>query len=99
MQPEKLIRLPGDPMLAVDEMGYLRDQSDVPSRDFDGLRLRCVLDAMRLSSWDWPSAMFAIGGLDSDDEPTMYPGDRELEWLKSIAPDEDWSDFEVRWDT
>jgi hypothetical protein len=43
--------------------------------------------------------MFAIGGLDSDAEPTMYPGERELEWLKEIAPEENWADFEVHWDT
>jgi hypothetical protein len=91
--------MPHDPGLAVDEMGFIRDQSEVPTNDFDGLRLRCVLDSMRLSSWDWPSAMFAIGGLDADDEPTMYPGDREVAWLRTMAPEEDWDDFETRWDT
>ena len=84
--------------LTIDEMGFIRCP-DNPDRDFDNLRLRAVLDAMRISSWDWPSAMYAIGGLDCDDEPTMYPGDREIAWLQSIAPDENWEDFEIHWDT
>jgi hypothetical protein len=83
--------------LTIDEMGFIR--ADDPGRDFDGLRLRCVLDTMRESSWDWPSAMFTIGGLDSDDEPTMYPGDREIAWLREIAPEENWDDFDIHWDT
>jgi hypothetical protein len=92
---EKLTRL-GDE-LSVDEAGFIR--ADDPANNFDGLSLRALLDCMRISAWDWPSAMFAIGGLDCDDEPTMYPGERELEWLKSIAPEGDWDNFELGWDT
>ena len=86
--------------LAVDRYGFLRDTSEVPTHDFDGLSLRAVLNAMRESSWDWPSAMMAIGGLDNEeDEATMHPGERELDWLKSIAPEENWDDFNLLWDT
>jgi len=84
--------------LNISPMGRIRCPLD-PNRDFVGLHLRPLLNAMRESAWDWPSAMFAIGGLDSDDEPTMYPGDREIAWLKSIAPEENWDDFNIHWDT
>jgi hypothetical protein len=86
------------PDLVVED-GFIRDISEMPQSDFDGLSLRAVLDAMRQSSWDWPSAMFAIGGLDCEAEPTMYPGDREVAWLKEVAPDENWDDFDTMWDT
>jgi hypothetical protein len=95
-EEEKLTQL-GDPDLAVDEYGMIRSKD--PARDFDGLHLRALLDCMRQSSWDWPSAMFAIGGLDHEDEPTMYPGDREIAWLKEVAPEADWSNFDTMWDT
>jgi hypothetical protein len=97
-EEEKLTKLASG--LFVDEMGFIRDTStEGPVSDFDGLSLRALLDCMRQSAWDWPSAMFAIGGLDSDDEPTMYPSDREIAWLKEVAPEENWDNFEIHWDT
>jgi len=65
---------------------------------YEGLYLRPVLDAMRQSAWDWPTAMQALG-IGKGIHSTMYPDDRELSGLKHIAPHENWSRFSLEWDT
>ena len=63
---------------------------------FEGLYLRALLDTMRKSAWDWPTAMDALGIEGTD---TMHPEEVDLEVLKKIAPEEDWEGFDLLWDT
>ncbi len=72
---------------------------------FEGLYLRPLLEAMRVSAWDWPSAMGALGLVTKNEVSavTMYPGDDgeafDFESLRNRFPEEDWNDFQTFWDT
>ena len=55
--------------------------------EYEGLYLLPLLRAMADSSWDFPSAMFALGmgELFADEEPTMHPAEEEAEIVIKAA--------------
>ena len=74
------------------------------------MTLRAFLDETRENAWDFPSAMGALGinpppGMYPEDpgdlgtDFAMHPGEKEREFLRSLAPDQDWDTFDLNFDT
>lgn len=80
------------------EIVKIYEDGDIQGGPYEGLNLRCLLEAMRDSAWDWPSACGVLGLLQGFDE-TMYPGEAQMAYLKELCPNENWDDFNMSWDT
>lgn len=90
--------------MKIDENGLIEEGP------YEGLYLRPLLDAMKDSSWDFPSAMMTLefdpkqfyGDEDRSRDNwgfTMHPGEYELDILRKMFPEENWKDFNMSWDT
>lgn len=81
-------------MPEIDEDGLIK------GGEYGSLYVRPLLDAMRESAWDWPSAMMALE-MPGAEDASMYPSpeDEHFKYLVQLAPEENWKDFNFSWDT
>jgi len=80
--------------------GRLEMEDSDGTHPLEGLYLSALLRAFQVSAFDWPEAIGQIGhGLDELFTETMYPGEAELEVLRQLEPDYEWSMNDLCFDT